>query len=275
MSISRKICIRLLCILLGVLLIVFLALPAGATNESVAAYTWTARVYRSDSLESTVIGQLLNGTFVEVLGSSGKFYLIDCDPLTGYIPKSQLSYHADIGYYVNLPIRDCDPAQPETLPAGVAAFPLWDGIDATIACSSLVRTGASLLGTPYVYGGMSPRGFDCSGFVSYLFRQQDIALHRCADEQMQDGLIVKREQLQVGDLVFFRCYGPWLASHVGIYVGDGQMIHAGSDGIEYADLDSPYWADSYVGARRIFAASTSLSVESLFFSASAIDLETR
>lgn len=275
MSISRKICIRLLCILLGVLLIAFLALPTMAASQEEITYAYTARVYRSDSVESTVMGQLLNGTYLEVLGVSGNFYAIECHPLTGYIPKSQVSYHPDTGYYVNLQVTDCDPTQPETLPAGVAAFPLWDGIDATIACSSLVRTGASLLGTPYVYGGMSPRGFDCSGFVSYLFRQQDIALHRCADEQMQDGLIVKREQLQVGDLVFFRCYGPWLASHVGIYVGDGQMIHAGSDGIEYADLNSPYWADSYVGARRIYTAATSLPAKSALFSASAVDLETR
>lgn len=107
-------------------------------------------------------------------------------------------------------------------------------------------------GVPYVWGGSSPNGFDCSGFVQYVFAQNGIKLPRTADYQANVGTPIDKSQLQPGDLVFFA--GDHVnVSHVGIYIGNGQMIHAssGKHQIDYDDLSRPYRVDHYHSARRI------------------------
>ena len=121
--------------------------------------------------------------------------------------------------------------------------------------SSLVRRvvqeAMRYQGVPYVFGGTSPNGFDCSGFTRYIFAQAGINLPRAADEQYEVGQNVSYGQLQSGDLVYFTTYEPG-ASHVGIYLGNGQFISATSSrGIAIARIDSGYWGDRYLGARRV------------------------
>ena len=109
------------------------------------------------------------------------------------------------------------------------------------------------MGYPYVYGAESPSsGFDCSGLVYYCFGQYGISLKRTADDQMNyNGTAVSRDNLQVGDLVFFGS-GSY-ANHVGIYIGSGNFVHAAnpSSGVRVSSLNETYYANRYIGARRI------------------------
>ncbi|SHH12746.1 Cell wall-associated hydrolase, NlpC family [Thermosyntropha lipolytica DSM 11003] len=122
-----------------------------------------------------------------------------------------------------------------------------------IAGERIIEFASRYLGTPYRYGGNSPGGFDCSGFVYYVFDQFGISLPRTAAGQFQNGVAVSREELMVGDLVFFSCYSKGI-DHVGIYVGEGRFIHSSSPrsgGVIYSSLNEAYYARSYVGAKRI------------------------
>ena len=114
----------------------------------------------------------------------------------------------------------------------------------------LVSSATSLLGVPYVFGGVSPSGFDCSGFIQYVFASAGIVLPRMADEQYFATVRVDRPR--EGDLVFFETYCPGV-SHVGMYLGRNEFIHASSNhGISVSSLDSEYWGPRYVGAGRVF-----------------------
>jgi cell wall-associated NlpC family hydrolase len=110
------------------------------------------------------------------------------------------------------------------------------------------------VGTRYHYGGSSPEtGFDCSGLVTHVYeRAWGLALPRRTEEQRHVGHPVKRGDLQPGDLVFYNTrHRPY--SHVGIYLGDGNFIHAPRPGyrVRVENIDSPYWRARYNGARRL------------------------
>jgi peptidoglycan DL-endopeptidase CwlO len=111
----------------------------------------------------------------------------------------------------------------------------------------VVGIAMQYLGTPYVYGGASPSGFDCSGFVMYVFAQIGVSLPHNAAAQYGYGTPVDRSQLQPGDLVFFNGLG-----HMGIYVGGGSFIHSPHTGdvVKISSM-SGWYASSYVGARRL------------------------
>ncbi len=116
----------------------------------------------------------------------------------------------------------------------------------------IVQYASQYLGTPYKYGGQSPGGFDCSGFTSYVFSQFQIKLNRTAAAQYNQGTYVTKDELEVGDLVFFA--GNKGINHVGIYSGNGQIIHSSSPssgGVIYSSLMEGYYAQTYVGAKRI------------------------
>ncbi len=116
---------------------------------------------------------------------------------------------------------------------------------------SLTRNAMRFIGTPYVFGGTSSSGFDCSGYTQHVFAMLGIRLPRTADAQFYAGHPAKGG-LVVGDLVFFQTYLPG-PSHVGIYIGGGRFIHSSSRGVGISALSESYWAARYLGAKRMVA----------------------
>ena len=110
----------------------------------------------------------------------------------------------------------------------------------------------ALRGVPYRNGGADPSGFDCSGFVEYVFSQQGRAVPRTVGEQYRLGVRIRREELAAGDLVFFRTTAGG-ASHVGIAISEDEFVHAPAEAgvVRVESLASQYWSTRFVGARRV------------------------
>ena len=119
------------------------------------------------------------------------------------------------------------------------------------AVRNVIRAAYSVLGTPYVFGGTSTYGFDCSGFTQYAFARAGISIPRMADSQLYYGRQISMSELRPGDLIFFT--GTYDAgepvTHIGIYVGNGQMIHCGHP-VQYTSINSPYWQSHFYGFGR-------------------------
>jgi hypothetical protein len=132
------------------------------------------------------------------------------------------------------------------------------------AMQDVLMSALSLSGTPYKYGGKSPEtGFDCSGFVRYVFSQAaNLTLPHGARAISQLGKSIPVDQLQPGDLVFFKTL-KHAFSHVGIYLGDGRFIHAPSSGggVHVVSMNDDYWAKRFNGARRLDQPSVQQSTE--------------
>lgn len=128
----------------------------------------------------------------------------------------------------------------------------YSGEGITAAASKILKDGEQFIGLPYVYGGSTPKGFDCSGFTKYVYDLSGITLHRVSrDQYAYDGEYVKKSDLQPGDLVFFGENGR--VSHVGIYAGNGKMLHSPRTGksICYTSIESNYYVSRYIGAKRV------------------------
>ena len=200
-------------------------------------------VHRSQSSGSTVIGCLEDGTRVSVLKTVGAFYRIDCYDMNGYIAKSQVQINENGEYVVK-----CDPESKES-----KYMPSYSS-QAALNLRSLIRdVSDDYLGVRYLYSGTTPKGFDCSGYTQYVMNQVGITLNRTALDQLQNGVVIAKEDLQCGDLVFFsNTGGRGFCSHVAIYIGNGQIIHSGaSTGVVIADLDSSYYQKHFLCGRRI------------------------
>ncbi len=136
------------------------------------------------------------------------------------------------------------PENPDTgtdtpdVPAGTAA--------------EIIATAKTLIGCPYKWAGSTPAGFDCSGFVQYVFGKHGITLPRVSRSQYSVGTAVAKKDLQPGDLVFFFSTNKNVITHVGIYIGNGEFIHSSSSyGVVITKLESSYYQTRYYGAKRV------------------------
>ena len=154
-----------------------------------------------------------------------------------------------IGQRLALASRETEPS-PLLLPGDASEDEVLEMAYTT--SSELEQAAFNYLSTPYRFGGNSRKGIDCSAFVQQVFREVEVDLPRSAREQFRVGAKIDREQLQKGDLIFFRTYAKY-PSHVGIYLGDGKMIHASSRSrrVVVTSIDHPYYQKRFIGAKRI------------------------
>ncbi len=199
--------------------ILFTAAAAYADTGTITASTLNVR----ETPNSTVIGQLSYGQNVTVIGYENGWCQIQYDNKTGYI----------YGDYVSISPQEAAQAETEK----EESYSLAAG-------QNIVEYAKNFIGVPYVYGGSSPSGFDCSGFVKFVYSYFGVSLPRTSYSQMSSGYAVSTSDLQPGDILVFRDGG-----HVGIYVGDGMYIHAPNSGrtVSIDPLDRVVTA-----ARRIF-----------------------
>ena len=183
------------------------------------------------SSDADLLASLPTGDTAYIIGLNCGWYKVQYEGQTGYIRSDLLALtQAPAG-------NSGGSAAAETVSVG----------------QQIVNFAENYLGYSYVWGGTSPStGFDCSGFTQYVFGQMGYTINRTAAQQTKNGSVVSGD-LQIGDLVFFNgTYSSGTAaSHVGIYIGNNQFIHAAGSGIKITSLSEDYYASRYVGARRI------------------------
>ena len=183
----------------------------------------------------SILGTYNNATPLTITGTSGDWTAVTINGLKGYMSST----------YVTTSKPSVSTANPSSAPA--------QSTEASSTAERVVSTAKQYLGYPYVYGGMSPSGFDCSGFVGYVYKQCGYSLKRTASDIFyNNGTSVDKANLQTGDLVFFSNSSESIG-HVGIYIGGNQFIHASSStvGVIISDLSSSYYVSHYQGAKRI------------------------
>ena len=198
------------------------ALGYGKVNSDVSSLNIRSGAGTGCSVLSSVSG----GTVLELTGVQDGWYKVVHGGTSGYVSSDYITLTS------------------ETPAATVAASSVGEEIAAYTQ---------NFLGTPYVYGGSSTSGFDCSGFTKYVYGQFGYTLNRTATDQLSNGVSVRKDELQPGDLVFFKYRTSKPVSHVGIYIGSGQFVHASTNSyaVQIDDLSSGHYANVYVYGRRV------------------------
>ena len=185
----------------------------------------SVRLRASASLNGQILGNYNSGTKLTILGVSGEWYKVSLSGTTGYV-------HSD---YVTLDQQ-----------AAAASTAYTTG-------QKLVDTAMQYIGVPYVWAGTSPKGFDCSGLVFYCCKENGIDINRTAASIYSNGTYVERSQLQPGDAICFTNGSYSSIGHVGLYIGNGEFVHAssGSGCVTTNSLSENYYNNHYYGARRL------------------------
>ena len=172
------------------------------------------------------VASIPGGTVLELEGVDNGWYKVTYSGKTGYVSSDYITITTE-------------PDVTETASSDLGA--------------QIVAYAEEYLGTPYVLGGNGPNQFDCSGFTKYVYSHFGYTLNRTATDQLQNGVSVSKDELQPGDLVFFKYRTSKPVSHVGIYIGNGEFIHASTNTytVKIDDLTRGHYANVYVGARRI------------------------
>ena len=205
-----------------------------STTMYVTASKLNVRAYPSTDEHGTILGKLSYGATVTVTGKSSSWYRIKYND-NGVTCDAYVSRE-----YV------------DTTPTGNGSGSTGGTSSGSGTATDIANFAMSFVGYSYVWGGMSPStGFDCSGLMYYVLTQYGYSMKRVANDQMTQGTAISRDNLQVGDLVFFG-YGSY-ANHVGMYIGNGNFVHAStpSTGVRVNSLNETYYNTRYIGARRI------------------------
>ena len=189
----------------------------------------TVNLRSEPNTSSGILASLTNGTAVSVTGVSGGWYKVTVNGKAGYINADYIS----------------------TSVSSSTNMASYSGLSAKR--TAVLDYAAKFLGVPYVYGGSTPSGFDCSGFTSYVYKNTVCSIERVAQAQFDTTTRVSRDELLPGDLVFFGS-SAYSISHVGIYVGDDEFIHAPHTGdvVKYESLSGSYASRFQGGGRVIF-----------------------
>ena len=206
--------------------------------------------------DTDVVTTVKKDACVSVTGFDKGWFAITTGEISGYIsgdymtltmekPKPTVQEETPQETPAESPAETAEPTQeeevttPSQIPTGTAA--------------DVINFAKQYLGVPYVYGGASPSGFDCSGFTMYVFDNFGISLPHGATPQANYGTAIAKSDLIPGDLVFFASSSAWIG-HVGIYIGDGEFIHASSGSgycIKISSLEESYYVRMYQCARRL------------------------
>jgi cell wall-associated NlpC family hydrolase len=200
-----------------------------STSTTKATVTATSLNVRSGAGTSySVITKLPKGTVVDVLESASNGW------------KKIKTSNGTIGWVSGSYLANGVVEQPST--------------PSTNKVQAVIDLAHKQLGKPYVWGAEGPNSFDCSGLIYYVYKNAaSITLPRTSSDQYSAGVAVSRSNLKAGDLIFSSTDGTGNITHVAIYVGDGQMIHAPRNGknVEKVSINNSYWNKAYVGARRV------------------------
>lgn len=269
-----------------------LLLTFGASAVDVVTVTAdTVDLRTQHAFDATVITRLQNGTVLALLERGANWSKVFSLGKEGYLPNTTVSFdpndipsYKETAYIIASAANIREGATTESEKLATLPYKTQVTLLSTREDWYLVRAGTTIgyircdlisseepkdntfgdqvisvakkyLGTPYRSGGASPSGFDCSGFTMYICKNFGYSLPHSASGQMSAiGTSISRADLQAGDLVFFDCNGgSGRANHVGIYAGNGQMIHAPVPGqsVCYASISSGYFSSRFVGARRL------------------------
>jgi cell wall-associated NlpC family hydrolase len=190
----------------------------------------TLRVRQGPGTNYAILTSVYDGDLFLITGKVNGWYQIAINDRTGYVSAQ---------YVVEKNLEEVEEGNPS------------DPADNPLA-QQIVDYALQYQGYPYVYGTAGPNTFDCSGFTSYVYAHFGYTLNRSSKDQLKNGVAITKDQLQPADLVLFSANGS-VVTHVGLYIGDGKIIHASTatTGVIISDLYSTYYVNHYYAARRI------------------------